>query len=86
MLSLLALNVVILILPLENQICVARTNSLSTSHRSPGDGGLIQLAGPPRNPIITSHYEYGVKSVIVSTLFSLKSMVDMFDICLYNLY
>lgn len=75
MLSLLMLNVVMLVFTLKNQICVARTNSLSTSHRSPGDGGLIQLAGPPRNPIITSHYEYGVKSVIVSTVFCLHRFV-----------
>lgn len=46
------------------KICVARTNALSTAHRSPGTGGLVQLAGPPRNPIVTSHYEYGVKCVV----------------------
>ena len=51
---------------LLQQICVARTNPLSTEHRSPGDSGLVQLAGPPRNPIVTSHYEYGVKCVVVS--------------------
>ncbi|KAL7529993.1 hypothetical protein ACHAXR_004573, partial [Thalassiosira sp. AJA248-18] len=45
------------------KICVARTTPLSTSDRSPGTG-LVQLAGPPRNPIITSHYEYGVKCVV----------------------
>ena len=46
------------------QICVARTNPLSTSDRSPGSGGMIQLAGPPRNPIVTSHYEFGIKCVV----------------------
>jgi len=46
------------------KICVARTNALSTAHRSPGASGLVQLAGPPRNPVITSHYEYGVKCVV----------------------
>jgi tRNA (guanine37-N1)-methyltransferase len=46
------------------QICVARNNSLSTTDRSPGESGFIQLAGPPRNPVVTSHYEYGVKCVI----------------------
>lgn len=46
------------------QICVARNTSLSTTDRSPGKYGFIQLAGPSRNPIITSHYEYGVKCVI----------------------
>ncbi len=25
---------------------------------------MIQLAGPPRNPIVTSHYEFGVKCVV----------------------
>ena len=43
---------------------MARNNSLSTTDRSPGDSGFIQLAGPHRNPIVTSHYEYGVKCVI----------------------
>mmetsp|Transcript_24210 Transcript_24210/g.52212 ORF Transcript_24210/g.52212 Transcript_24210/m.52212 type:complete len:646 (-) Transcript_24210:65-2002(-) len=46
------------------KICVARTNSLSTSDRSPGASGMVQIAGPPRNPIVTSHYEYGVKCVV----------------------
>ena len=46
------------------QICVARTTPLSTSDRSPGSGGMIQLAGPPRNPIVTSHYEFGIKCVV----------------------
>ena len=46
------------------KICVARTNPLTTSDRSPGTSGLIQLAGPSRNPIITSHYEYGIKCVV----------------------
>lgn len=45
------------------KICVARTNPLSTSNRSPGVG-LLQLAGPARNPIITSHCEYGVKCYV----------------------
>eukprot|EP00804_Cyclotella_cryptica_P013689 CCRYP_016130-RA/>CCRYP_016130-RA protein AED:0.07 eAED:0.07 QI:0/0/0.5/1/0/0.5/2/91/696 len=45
-------------------ICVARTNSLSTTDRSPGENGFLQLAGPPRYPIVTSHYEYGIKCVV----------------------
>lgn len=45
------------------KICVARGAPLSTTDRSAG-AGLVQLAGPKRNPIVTSHYEYGVKCVV----------------------
>jgi hypothetical protein len=51
----------------DEKICVARTDALSTSFRSPGINGLVQLAGPKRNPIVTSHIEYGVKCYVVSS-------------------
>ena len=46
------------------KIVVARHCPLSTEDRSPGSSGLKQLAGHPRDPIVTSHYEYGVKCVV----------------------
>jgi len=46
------------------KICLARTTSLSTTDRSPGSSGLVQIAGPKRAQFITSHYEYGVKCVV----------------------
>mmetsp|Transcript_37110 Transcript_37110/g.88817 ORF Transcript_37110/g.88817 Transcript_37110/m.88817 type:complete len:616 (+) Transcript_37110:131-1978(+) len=46
------------------KICIARVNNLATSDRCPGEGGYVQLAGHHRNPIVTSHYEYGIKAVI----------------------
>ncbi|KAL7434506.1 hypothetical protein ACHAXM_004098 [Skeletonema potamos] len=46
------------------KIVVARHCPLSTEDRSPGSTGLKQLAGHPRNPIVTSHYEYGIKCVV----------------------
>ncbi|KAL7467886.1 hypothetical protein ACHAXS_008108 [Conticribra weissflogii] len=46
------------------KICLARTTSLSTTNRSPGSSGLIQIAGPKRAQFITSHYEYGIKCVV----------------------
>ena len=65
------------------KICVARTNPLSTSDRSPGASGLIQLAGPPRNPLITSHYEYGVKCVVdfQHTFFSPRMAPERVRLC-----
>ena len=66
-----------LIYLLLRPICVARTNPLSTEYRSPGDSGLVQLAGPPRNPIVTSHYEYGVKCVVVSGSCSLACNINV---------
>ena len=46
------------------KICIARVSNLATSDRCAGEGGYVQLAGHPRNPIVTSHYEYGIKAVI----------------------
>ena len=46
------------------KIVVARHCALSTEDRSPGSSGLKQLAGHPRDPIVTSHYEYGIKCVV----------------------
>ena len=46
------------------KIVVARHCPLSTEDRSPGSSGLKQLAGHPRDPIVTSHYEYGIKCVV----------------------
>ncbi|KAL9185209.1 hypothetical protein ACHAXT_002986 [Thalassiosira profunda] len=65
------------------KICVARTNPLSTQHRSPGETGLIQLAGPPRDPIVTSHYEYGVKCVVdlQQTFFSPRMAPERMRLC-----
>lgn len=65
------------------KICVARTTSLSTSDRSPGACGIIQLAGPPRNPIVTSHYEYGVKCVVdlQNTFFSPRMAPERVRLC-----
>ncbi|KAL7550924.1 hypothetical protein ACHAWF_014135 [Thalassiosira exigua] len=65
------------------KICVARTSSLSTTDRSPGSCGLVQLAGPPRNPLITSHYEYGVKCVVdlQNTFFSPRMAPERVRLC-----
>ena len=46
------------------KIVVARHCPLSTEDRSPGASGLKQLAGHPRDPVVTSHYEYGIKCVV----------------------
>ena len=46
------------------KIVVARHCALSTEDRSPGSSGLKQLAGHPRDPIVTSHYEYGITCVV----------------------
>lgn len=44
------------------KICVARTRPLEGTERSAGT--LLRLAGPDRNPLITTHTEGGIKCVI----------------------
>eukprot|EP00978_Attheya_sp_CCMP212_P004412 scaffold9637_cov47-Attheya_sp.AAC.3 len=46
------------------RVCVARVSSLIGTERSPGEEGMTIIAGAQRNPLISTHVEYGIKCVV----------------------
>lgn len=63
---------------------MARQSNLDGTERAPGTSGFLQLAGDhQRNPLITSHAEYGIKCVIDlnHTFFSPRMGPERLRIC-----
>jgi tRNA G37 N-methylase Trm5/tRNA(Phe) wybutosine-synthesizing methylase Tyw3 len=63
-------------------VCVRQSN-LEGTERAPGDAGIHQLAGIERNPLLTTHSEYGIKCVVDlrHTFFSPRMGPERLRIC-----
>jgi tRNA G37 N-methylase Trm5 len=65
------------------KVVVARKSNLEGTERAPGEDGLVIIAGAERNPLITTHTEYGVKCVVdlSHTFFSPRMGPERLRIC-----
>ena len=65
------------------KLVVARNSTLGGTERAPGEEGLVVIAGAPRNPLITTHTEFGIKCVVDlnHTFFSPRMSKERLRIC-----
>lgn len=65
------------------KVVVARQNNLEGTERAPGTDGLKIIAGAQRDPMITTHVEYGIKCVVDlnHTFFSPRMGQERLRIC-----
>jgi len=58
-------------------------SNLEGTERAPGDEGLVTIAGAHRNPLITTHTEYGIKCVVDlnHTFFTPRMAKERLRIC-----
>eukprot|EP00934_Nitzschia_sp_Nitz4_P008013 Nitzschia sp. Nitz4//scaffold179_size51476//25531//29865//NITZ4_006927-RA/size51476-snap-gene-0.97-mRNA-1//-1//CDS//3329539219//8003//frame0 len=65
------------------KLVVARQSNLGGTERAPGEDGLTIIAGATRNPLVTTHTEYGIKCVVDlnHTFFSPRMGQERLRIC-----
>jgi len=65
------------------KLVVARRSNLVGTERAPGEEGLAVIAGAERNPLVTTHTEYGIKCVVDlnHTFFSPRMAQERLRIC-----
>lgn len=65
------------------KVVAAQSKALSGTERSPGNDGLVIIAGRQRLPLITSHREYGIDCVVDlnNTFFSSRMGPERLRIC-----
>lgn len=65
------------------KVVVARKSNLEGTERAPGKEGLVTIAGADRNPLVTTHTEYGIKCVVDlnHTFFSPRMAQERLRLC-----